>query len=104
MSTNKFTPGPWVVRTAATYRSQIEAITLKGKSDVVARIATPRGGPEASDANAHLMAASPDMFAALLLVDRVRLMIDADDETETRWVNEALDAVDAAIKKARGEK
>jgi hypothetical protein len=100
----KHTPGPWVIRTAATYRSQIETVGGKGKPDVVARITTPRGGAEASDANAHLIAAAPDMLSALLLVDRVRLLLTPDDAEEDRWVREALDALDAAIKKARGEK
>ena len=96
MSANKYTPGPWVIRTAATYRSQIEAITAKGKGDVVARISTPRGGPEASDANAHLIAAAPDMLEALTecLEAFAALGIDA-----TLPVLHAR----AAIKKARGE-
>jgi hypothetical protein len=42
MTTTKHTPGPWAIRTAATYRSQVEAIGPKGRAVVVARITTPR--------------------------------------------------------------
>ena len=89
------TPGPWVVRGADTYRWQIEHGEVK-TATVVARITTPRkGGAEASDANAHLIAAAPDMLeAAEALIHRVAIPHDCPERI----------ALVAAIKKARGEK
>jgi hypothetical protein len=92
VTTNKHTPGPWVVRGADTYRWQIEHGEVK-TATVVARITTPRkGGAEASDANAHLIAAAPDMLEALEAA--IGYIPDADLAERAR----------AAIRKARGEK
>ena len=91
----KHTPGPWVIRTAATYRSQVEAIDHKGRADVVARITTPRNGAGASDANARLIAAAPDLLAALDAALAYLVMAGTDHAEPTR------DAIRAAIAKAR---
>jgi hypothetical protein len=98
MTTTKHTPGPWAIRTAATYRSQVEAIGPKGRADVVARITTPRkGGAEASDANAHLIAAAPVMLAALERVERI--LVNLCNEYPGHQPD--LDAIRAAIAKAK---
>jgi hypothetical protein len=59
------------------------------------------------DANAHLIAAAPDMFDALTDV-REWLMVpfnakDADDENLHPSFRKALRTVNAALAKARGE-
>jgi hypothetical protein len=62
----KWTKGPWVLRGADTYRWQIETKNAPRKATVVARITTPsRGGAQASDANARLIAAAPDLCASV---------------------------------------
>jgi hypothetical protein len=96
---SKHTPGPWVIRTAATYRSQIEAINGKGRADVVARITTPKGGAEASDANARLIAAAPDMLEALEAI--APMLPHGAVDNDPQWAG-AINAVRNAIKKARG--
>ena len=97
---SKHTPGPWVIRTAATYRSQVEAIDPKGRADVVARITAPRKGAEASDANAHLIAAAPDMLEALEAVEAWWNAhgIEGDHRTDAFCT-----LARTAIKKARGQ-
>jgi hypothetical protein len=90
----KWTKGPWVLRGADTYRWQIETKNAPRKATVVARITTPsRGGAQASDANARLIAAAPELFAALDTFMRLGTM---NDQT-------AIDAARAALAKARGE-
>jgi hypothetical protein len=97
----KHTPGPWVVRGADTYRWQIEHGDVKAAT-VVARVTTPRkGGTDASDANAHLIAAAPDMLDVLESILCDSYICDAIRESGNRGV---IDDVRAAIKKARGEK
>jgi len=95
---SKHTPGPWVIRTAATYRSQVEAIDPKGRADVVARITTPRKGAEASDANAHLIAAAPDMLEALEAA-----IAWNDSVGHFPIASDIITAMESAIKKARGQ-
>lgn len=95
MTTTRHTPGPWVVRTSATYRSQVEAIDPKGRADVVARITTPRKGAEASDANARLIAAAPDMLASLEAAHGYLVMMGTDHADHIRG------AIRATIAKAR---
>jgi hypothetical protein len=91
MSQTKHTPGPWVRRGADTYRWQIETVGDVRKATVIARITTPsKGGPDASDANANLIAAAPDMLALLI-------------ESQANIGGDWRERRDAAIKKARGE-
>jgi hypothetical protein len=104
MSQTKHTKGPWVRRGADTYRWQIETVGDVRKATVIARITTPsKGGPDASDANAHLIAAAPDMLEAL---EAISPMLPRSMTTATHgdpvWTD-AIRKVDAAIKKARGE-
>jgi hypothetical protein len=95
----KHTPGPWVVRGADTYRWQIEHGDVK-TATVVARVTTPpKGGTDASDANAHLIAAAPDMLEAL--EDAVEA---ATWDRDVEIPSSLRDQMIAAIKKARGEK
>ena len=66
MSDAKSTPGPWVRRGADTYRWQIETAGSPKTAIVVCRITTPsKGGIAASNANAALIAAAPDLADAL---------------------------------------
>lgn len=97
---SKHTSGPWVIRTAATYRSQIEAINGKGRADIVARITTPKGGAEASDANANLIAAAPDMLSAL---EAVEAWWNAHGINGDHRTDAFCDLARNALKKARGQ-
>lgn len=94
MSETKHTPGPWVRRGADTYRWQIECGENPKKAIVVARITTPKGGIPVSDANANLIAASPEMLIALEAV------LDDMGGPHERCSDATMDLVSAALKKA----
>ena len=84
----KHTPGPWLVR---------GPYIIAGIWDIALTTnAEPQNRDLASEwkANANLIAAAPDLFKACLLMDAAK--------TE-REVDKALDAVTAAIAKAKGE-
>lgn len=94
MSKSAHTPGPWKV---GVHRQSGRAVaivadTFGGSLCVVPDgLAKPLIPPEESDANIRLMAAAPDLLAALQAVVRV-----ADRKTDE------FDAARAAIAKAKG--
>lgn len=90
------TPGPWF--------AQVSSIAIGGLAFVgtATQIADEWGQPIASNigsaADAHLIAAAPDLYEALsLLVSQVETYGDPE-----LYKNE-LDRADAALKKARGD-
>jgi hypothetical protein len=87
---SKHTPGPW-----ANYGGVIR--DLDGGEDQVAVVDTC---DESWEANANLIAASPELLKALsmALADADQI-VSAPDEMELDWIEEAR----AAIAKARGE-
>lgn len=99
MSETKFTPGPWV------YRSKTREIGTVDKSDtqsygmllVVAYI--DGFDHEEHEANAHLIAAAPDLYDALQNL-LSRLANDADGHA---WFMDEQEASIIALAKARGE-
>lgn len=87
----KWTPGPWVVDDALD-------VVVRGTTNIVALCfrTNPQG-----EANAHLIAAAPDLYEALEMVR------DADDDARADGLN-GLNAlarrrIDCALTKARGE-
>lgn len=98
MSATKFTPGPWV--------------THKGHS-VVGISAADRDIADTSSkayyqafdeedlANAHLIAAAPDLYAALYACETVMMMVEPRSD-KAEYLG-ALNAAKAALAKARGE-
>ena len=57
MNETKFTPGPWLF---SSYKSGNSVIVIDGKEFDVATVNYPN-----RDANAHLIAAAPDLYEAL---------------------------------------
>jgi hypothetical protein len=99
----KWTPGPWTLRGADTYRWQIETAHAPRKAMVIARITTPtRGGAAASDANARLISTAPDLYAALEWA-----MDQIGRPTRVRGQNDhhcdKYERARAALARARGE-
>jgi hypothetical protein len=86
--TTQHTPGPWETNRAA--RGGIGVYTRQGAT--VCKVTQWRGslGQATTEANAALIAAAPDMLAALMLAEQ-----NATDRT-------ALAAIRAAIAKAKG--
>jgi hypothetical protein len=102
---NKHTPGPWVL---TIYERYSKAIIRTSDGDEVT-VVDLQCMPDAN-ADAHLIAAAPDLLAALRTAEAALADIgDADREPgdDVEWCErraaEALPLVRAAIAKARGE-
>jgi hypothetical protein len=101
-----FTPGPWELneelsRAHMSYDTGTRAITAK--ADGVTICLTTRGWADvkAAEANAHLIAAAPDMYDALKQAEiSVAELCDNQDEGNECW--NVLRAVHAALAKAEG--
>jgi len=99
-SKTKFTPGPW------THRSKIKGHVFAGTSErLVANCAGYRNSEDPNwlvenEANAHLCAASPDLYEALLeAIDKLNtayLEIHGEPYNNSKF--------NAVIAKARGER
>ena len=86
----KHTEGPWITRTGTTTGKEVVGKTPRGKDYIVARC----GGKD-RQANANLIAAAPDLLAAL---ESLTANLDEGDFISlTR-----IDTAKAAIAKARG--
>ena len=98
---NKHTPGPWALANSWDTRRHAGAVVQTTETDYgtkgvpVAYIAKRMG--EAPAANAHLIAAAPDLLAALEII---AAYWDAGNFTRRP---EICDCARAAIAKARGE-
>lgn len=94
MNETKFTPGPWLF---SSYKSGNSVIVIDGKEFDVATVNYPN-----RDANAHLIAAAPELYEALegLLADITEYQeINNLGGQNNHWQVKAK----AALAKARGE-
>ena len=99
MSNTKFTPGPWVADT--TDPSDVVVWAVPDPSDklianIGQRVQQVQVAFDCDIANAHLIAAAPDLYAALYALLKANLSCDDDNI-------DAADAARAALAKARGE-
>lgn len=96
---SKHTPGPWQVGMAFDNYGEteiaIEHMTPAGNLVVAVAL----GGLQGQDANASLIAAAPDLLAALQAI--VKSLVDQDDEGMIEHAQQMIDAR-AAIAKATG--
>ena len=90
MSETKFTPGPWFVKRQNPSPTTGEWMIAGSKPGYLAEIRDCGSGDV--QANAHLIAAAPDLYAALEEVIRI------SDRKHDAW-----DKAKAALVKARGE-
>lgn len=96
MTTAKHTPGPWYTNTKGDNRYQSE-IAREGDGKTVAITYT------SNDADAHLIAAAPDLLAAckaLMLAEGMQS--GKRDGVTMGLISSAIDAARAAIAKAQG--
>ena len=94
MTEPKWTPGPWTVVNVGTKKEpmlDVKATRIAGKPSL-AICSTGDSPQEMETANARLIAAAPDMYAALKIVSALQAAHP-----------EVLAVVDAAMRKARGE-
>lgn len=90
----KFTPAPWEVDIFG---------DVQANGDDVARIAGYYG-EEVNDANAHLIAAAPDMYAALKDARAIAMRMAAKaDIPYCAEFGEIAQILDAALAKAEGK-
>ena len=82
MTEPKFTPGPWYVD--GTFVTNDEDLDICSMGDI------------AWEANAHLIAAAPELYGVL---EYVRDILGPHDG----WADDSTRMIDAALKKARGE-
>ena len=87
---SKHAPGPWV-----TSGQTVKSVHHQ-RHYAVARVHNPLFTPEANAANARLIAAAPDLLAALCC-------IETDKDGDGFICAEAMEQVRAAIAKATGE-
>ena len=96
----KWTKGPWEIRKYKDpYGSRVMAVEILTDEIIVAKL-----GIELDDeckANAHLIAAAPDLYDALELIYGRLLMSDRDGGS--RITAEDGEMAELALKKARGE-
>lgn len=102
----KHTPGPWriVISPNARRRVEIEADLYPGRADTLAVVFDVENRFDAQDenriANAHLIAAAPDLLEALKAIYEVLLNPDPWDREHVVEFNRAAEKVRAAIAKA----
>lgn len=95
-SGGKHTPGPWTVDTNGGGRFSNSIAAKVVASGLIADVSDWWYDVGQAEANAHLIAAAPDLLEAL-----VELLPLADDEVSHTYDN-VLDIARAAIAKARG--
>lgn len=113
MTDTKFTPGPWETFPAANYNGF--AIAPKGVLPTLAAVERPKGiantinitafnFPGATEANAHLIAAAPELYAALeAAIEEINhLRKFAGDNGAMIDDTDFVEGI-AALAKARGE-
>lgn len=89
----KHTPGPWAVFGEVGLQIAVSSVAMPGLNLNVAHVAGIRNGE--GHANAHLIAAAPDLLDAL----RKMLLCCYDEELDDQTV-EAVEAARTAIAKA----
>lgn len=120
MTETKFTSGPWVEMRVERHNDFVilQRIDADHATDpVLAMISNDRIPQEVCEANAHLIAAAPDLYEALARAERTFLaMCEAALATGLEGTKEwdiiaggadifgAIDEVQAALSKARGER
>jgi hypothetical protein len=102
----KFTPGPWAIREAS-FDGEYEVYPIRPGEDLEgfgewAAVATVSegGDDEPAKANAHLIAAAPEMLEALRAVEDSGVLIGRGNEAVGK---EAMSLVRAALSKALGK-
>jgi hypothetical protein len=70
MNKTKHTPEPWSINANG---NEITGFSKTGKTWVIARTTAAKVGRDTADANARLIAAAPDLLAALeVMVERIK--------------------------------
>jgi len=108
MSDTKFTKGPWEIKPEELERNyiRIRGLNLGGKYKIANVLGTCMDGKtydsiEEVRANAHLIAAAPDMYEALIIT--IGALKEVCDVRGAPLPNSTILRAEAALAKARGE-
>ena len=102
MTQTNHTPGPWSLKMTG-WRTNPFAIYSPRRPGAVACVPSRTSVPlDEQDANARLIAAAPELLAVLEGMDE-ELSLWGADTIETMNLTARLDAIRAAIAKAKGE-
>lgn len=95
----KWTKGPWVVHAITNGRGVAHSVgrTAVGPEYTVAKVTYIQTKPEIVRANAHLIAAAPELYEALSHFE------DMEGEKSIYMSQEWLREINAILAKARGE-
>lgn len=93
------TPGPWAV-SSSPYESP-DIVTTCGS--LISTAWEEYAGPEGAAMNAHLLAAAPELLAALLELRGIASSLEEGCHLEPGAIEAAWEMGDRAIAKARGE-
>lgn len=100
----KFTAGPWKVYRGRSKDGNARFVGI-GQSETGEGVTDPTfglwGSGEEREANAHLIASAPDLYAALKQLRREVSAAGFDDAKDYGWPKAIADA-DAALRKAEG--
>ena len=103
MSEPKFTPGPWIVCPDVGLQIPVASVAKEGLKRNVSHVAGIRNGEGA--ANAHLIAAAPDLYKALAhLEPYLDAIVCYASTIEEHPPNGFILETKAALAKARGER
>lgn len=112
MTDTKFTPGPWIKELSSSIMGKLpdgtglQVCSVGGTSfggllDDKTQAQRTEWAREAAEANAHLIAAAPELYAALVEARRELASINAEGGMGD--YNEQLAEIEAVLAKARGE-
>lgn len=104
MTETKFTPGPWVAVDEGRGRDRNWCVMVPEESRFGPYIATIHNTADHAKANAHLIAAAPELYEALEAVLDLRENTSPfGGELQADRIDRTIEAASAALAKARGE-
>lgn len=99
----KHTPGPWFTKREGFSTVYVEARIGGGWLQEVAACGPTKEGSVQQEANAHLIAAAPELLEALKCLKRETVLSDVDMDYIKSHFQPWLDKAEAAIAKAIGQ-
>lgn len=103
MSEAKFTKGPWFAGKNVRGETSLSSVVDGSRKHYVARLSWDQKSTEEMTATARLIAAAPDLYAALTAVIGIGYVECREPASQDYVSKDAIAKVRAALAKARGE-